>query len=72
MPGITEATLAFFELTSIIWSNLLAPWPNGLLGDGEAPFGQQLVDLTEAEAEAMVEPHGVADNFRGKPSEKCC
>ena len=28
---------------------------------------QYFFDLTKAETESMVEPHGVANNFRGEP-----
>ena len=35
-------------------------------GDGGATFGQQFFDFTETEAETMVPPDGVANNFRGK------
>jgi hypothetical protein len=40
--------------------------PNGFIGDGEASFGEQFFHFTETEAEPMVEPDGVTDNFRGK------
>jgi hypothetical protein len=45
---------------------LLTPLPNRFICDGDATFGKQFFDLSEAEAEPMVEPHGVADDFRGK------
>jgi hypothetical protein len=41
--------------------------PNGFIGDGDASFSQEFFDFTKAEAESMVEPDGVTDNFRGKP-----
>ena len=39
---------------------------DGLIGDRDAALGEQLFDFTKAEAESMVEPHGVADDLRGK------
>jgi hypothetical protein len=58
--------LALFELASIVRPKFLTPVTNRFIGDGDAAFGKQLFDFAEAEAEAMVQPHGVADNFRGK------
>ena len=45
---------------------LSAPLTNGFIGDGDATFGQQFFDFTETEAETMVQPDGVANNFGGK------
>ena len=39
---------------------------NGFIGDGEASFRQSLFDVTETEAEAMIEPNGMTDNFGRK------
>jgi hypothetical protein len=40
---------------------------NGFIGDGDASFGEKFFHLTKTEAEPMVQPDGVTDNFRGKP-----
>ena len=45
---------------------LLAPLTNGLIGHCNAAFGEEFFDLTEAEAESMVEPNGITDNFGRK------
>ena len=37
---------------------------HGFITDDHAAFGQQLLDLTEAHTEAMMEPDGVGDDFR--------
>ena len=39
MPRIAKKTLALFEFTRIVRPKLLAPLPNGLIRDGDAPFG---------------------------------
>ena len=44
----------------------MKPLTNGFIGDGEATFGEQFFYFTEAEAEAVVQPDGVANNFRRK------
>jgi len=67
IPGIPQPPLSFFELPRILRPKLPAPLPNGLIGHRDAPCGQSFFDLTKAETESMGEPHGVANNFRGKP-----
>lgn len=42
------------------------PLTSGLLGDGDATFGQELFHITETETESMIQPHGVASNFSEK------
>ncbi len=66
MPRITETTLSLLQFPRIGWPKLLAPLTNGFIGDGDAAFGQQFFDFTETEAEPMVQPDGMANNFRGK------
>jgi hypothetical protein len=58
--------LALFELACIVWPKLLTPLANGFIGDGDASFGEEFFDFTEAQTESMVQPHGVANNVRGK------
>ena len=54
--------MAIFEFSCIVGSKLLAPLTNGLIGYCDAAFGEEFFDLTEAEAESMVQPEGVTDN----------
>src|SRR6266540_4540359 len=44
-------------------TKLRAPRSDRLVRDGYAPIGQELLDIAQAQAEAEVEPHGVADDF---------
>ena len=55
-----------FKFASIGRTKLLTPLTNSFRGDGDAAFGQKFFPLTKTEAEPMVQPDGVADNFRGK------
>jgi hypothetical protein len=66
MPGVTQAALSFFQFASISRTKLLTPLTNGFIGDGDAAFCEELFDFTETEAEPMVQPDRVADNFRRK------
>jgi len=47
-------------------AELQTPLPHRLIADGDPAFGQQLFDLAKAQAKAVVQPHGVTDDFRGK------
>ena len=39
---------------------------NRFIGDGDPTFGKQLFDLSETEAEPMVQPDGATDDLRWK------
>ncbi len=67
MTGIAQASLPVFKLVSIAKPKLLTPLSNGFIGDGDVSFGQEFFHLTKTEAEPMVEPNGVTDNFGGEP-----
>ena len=40
-----------------------APVPDRLVRDGHTSLRQQILDVAEAQAEAVIEPHGVADDL---------
>jgi hypothetical protein len=42
-------------------SDFLAPTPRRLVGDGNTSLSQQQLNITQAEAERVLQPHGVAD-----------
>ena len=65
VPRITQATLSPLEPTSILGTELPAPLSDGLVGDHDSPLCKELLDISEAQAEAVVEPDGVADDLRG-------
>lgn len=44
--------------------NFLAPESNGLIADHDASLGEEILDIPETERESVVEPYGVADDFR--------
>ena len=40
--------------------------PNRVIRHGDPPFGEEIFDIPETQAETVVEPDGVTDDFRGK------
>ena len=54
------------EGSRIVGTTLPTPLTNRFVGDGDASFGEEFFDFTEAQTETMIEPDGVTDNFRRK------
>jgi hypothetical protein len=51
------------EPIGIILPELPAPLADGLVGDFDAALEQQFLDVAVAEAEAVIEPDPMADDF---------
>ena len=66
VPDIAEWTLTTFELASVTRSDLSTPLPDGLIGDDDATLREQILHVTEAQGEPMVQPHAVADDLTGE------
>jgi hypothetical protein len=45
-------------------SEVIHPTPNGLVGQRDSAFRQQILDVTQAEGEPRVEPHRWVNDFR--------
>jgi len=63
MADVVQSSLSSFELPRVLWSEFLAPLSDGFIRDGDSTFGQEFFHFTETEAESIVEPDGVTDNF---------
>ena len=64
VPNIAKPALTPLQFSGIVRTELLAPEPNRLIRDGDSPFGEKILDIAEAQAETMVSPDGVTDDFR--------
>ena len=67
MPHVAKSTLVTFEFPSVLGSELPAPLPDGLVGDEDAPLREELLDISEAQGEPMVQPDAVTDDFTREP-----
>ena len=47
-------------------AELAAPLPDGFVGHEDATGAQELFDVAGAQAEAVVQPHAMADDLSGK------
>ena len=66
VPCVPETTLLFLETPSKVGSEFPAPSPDGFIGNNSPAFGEEIFDITEAQAETVIDPDGVADDFRWK------
>ena len=64
IPGITEASLFLLKTSGIVGSEFPAPLSDGFVRNNDSAFGQKIFNITEAQTEAMIDPYGVADDFR--------
>ena len=63
MPGVAQSAPLASNRAGVFRSELETPEADGLVGDDDPPFSQQILDISKAERETMVEPDGVADDF---------
>ena len=52
------------ETPDIVGSEFPAPSPDGFVRNNDSAFGQKIFNITEAQTEAMIDPYGIADDFR--------
>ena len=69
-PRVSESTLSALQRPGVVGAELPAPLPNGFVRHDDAPFGQQIFDIPEAQTVSVVQPHGVADDVRRKAMPK--
>ena len=65
-PRISESILSALQVPGVVGTERPAPRPHGGVRHDDASFGQQILDIPEAQAVSVVQPHGVADDVRRK------
>ena len=53
-PRIAESALAALQPPGVLGAELHAPLPNGFIRHDDAPFGQQVFDIPEADRSCLV------------------
>jgi hypothetical protein len=66
VPDVPESSLFSAQRSSKGRSKLGAPVSNSLVRYRDTPLGKQIFDIAIAEREPMIEPDGMADDFRRK------
>jgi hypothetical protein len=67
VPDVSLTTLPTSEAPSVVESELLTPLANGLMGDDDSPLCQELLNISEAQTESVIQPHRVTDDLGRKP-----
>jgi len=65
-PRIAESTLTSLQPSGVLGAKLAAPLPNGFVRHDDAAFGQEILDIPEAQTVSVIQPDGVADDVRRK------
>ena len=66
VPSIAQSALLSSDRPGKLRPKLQAPEPNCLVRDADTTLGKEILNITEAEREPMVEPNSVTDNLRRK------
>ena len=66
MPGVALAAPAVPQPPCVVEPERSTPVPNRLMRHGDIPFGEEIFDIPETQAETVVEPDGVTDDLRRK------
>jgi len=61
VPRVTQSPFSSFQCAGTSGAELPTPPTDGLVGDGDSPLRQQILDVSEAQAEPVIKPHSVAD-----------
>ena len=59
---IAKSDMLALELASVCWSKLDAPQSDRPITDRDALLCQQVLDITKAQVEAIVDPYRIADD----------
>jgi len=62
-PIVTQSALTPFQCSPIARPKLEAPAPDRLVGDLNAALGKEILDITVAKSESVIEPDSVVDDF---------
>ena len=63
VPRVAQSPFSPLQPAAVLRAELLAPLPDGFVGDGDSTLRQEVLDVAEAKAESVVEPDRVADDL---------
>jgi hypothetical protein len=66
MPARRRPRSSIAQFLGELRSKLRHPSSNSFVGDVETAFGEQVLDVSQAECEAKIQPNGVLDHRRRK------
>jgi len=66
VPRIAEATLSALQRTRVLRAELEAPKPDRFVGNCDAALREEILNISKAQTETVVQPDGVVDDFGRK------
>jgi hypothetical protein len=66
VPGVAQPSTPASKHPGVLGTEGLTPLPNGLVGHGDTPLGQEILGISEAQTETVVQPDGMTDDRRWK------
>ena len=63
VPVVAQPSLSSLQFPSIVRTELLTPLPDRLIGHDDSALGEKILDISEAQAEAMISPDRIADDL---------
>jgi hypothetical protein len=66
MPLISKPWPSVAQAVDKALAKFLAPAPHRLIGDDNTTFGEEQLDISQAEAEHMVQPNSMTEDLGGK------
>ena len=67
VPRIAQSPFSPPQCPRVLGADLSAPVANALVGDGDSTLRQEILDVSEAQAEPVIQPDGVADDLGWEP-----
>ena len=65
ISGLAHTASAAPQPPSVVEPERPTPLANCLIRDDHTAFGEEILDISEAQAETVVEPDGMTDDIRG-------
>jgi hypothetical protein len=67
VPHVTQLALATLQLSCVLRPELPTPLADGLMGDGDSPLREQVLNVAQAQRGPIVQPDAVTDDLRREP-----
>ena len=65
-PSVAQLASPLLQFAGVVWTKSIAPSSNRFIGNLDSTLCQKVFDISETEAEPMVQPNGVTDDLRRK------
>jgi hypothetical protein len=63
VPNVTQTSLPVLESADIFGTEFSAPLSNSFVSDHDSAIRQKIFDISQAQAESVIEPNGIADDI---------